>query len=384
MNDVTIISYPGTNNSSLLSLSGSRSKYMLPFGGKFRVVDFTIANSINSKVDKTIIYSDVEDDLGEYVENYGPFEGMKFPPVRVISGEYSNIRFCYNLIMDSNTDYYIIYNGDNPSIIDFSELVRNFKSRRKTAVLYKLRFAKKATMAYTILIANQKKILEVVNAAIDEGRESPNMFEMIINMMLNRRIDISVFDVQYWPLSNIPDYYFSNIEVLRNPDIFAFLYRGERVATKIQTSGIARIGMNARIVNSFISDGCEINGEVLNSIVFPGVRIGDWTVIRDSIILPYVRIGSRSNIAKTVIDENLNREVEHLNIGNNCRVGSDGDQIKNNDFPRSIFKSITLIGKDCDIPDSSAIGSACYVSSGLGRDYFFKRKHLYDGLSVTE
>jgi glucose-1-phosphate adenylyltransferase len=384
MEDITIISYPGTDNNSLLSLSGSRSKYMLPFGGKFRIVDFTISNSISSGSKRTIIYNDYKDDLENYVEKYGPFEGMRIPPIQVVSREYSNIRFCYNMIRDCNTGYYVIYNGDNPSIIDFSALIKNFRSKKKKAVLYKLKFDRRATMAYSILVTDQKRLLKAIRTAIDEGRESPNIFEMIINIMLNKGIRVGVFKARYWPLKNIPDYYYSNIEILRNPELFSLLYKGSVIETKIQTSGIARIGMNARIVNSFIFDGCEINGDVSNSIVFPGVSIGEKTIIRDSIILPFTRIGSHSKIAKTVIDENMSGDLQHLNIGNNCRIGSDDEKIKNSDFPKSIFKSITLIGKDCDIPDGSAIGGACYVSSGLGREYFFKRKYLDDGLSLLE
>ena len=384
MEDITIISYPGTDNNSLLSLSGSRSKYMLPFGGKFRIVDFTISNSISSGSKRTIIYNNYRDDLENYVERYGPFEGMKFPPIQVVSREYSNIRFCYNMIKNCDTKYYAIYNGDNPSIIDFSSLIKNFKSKKKKAVLYKLKFGKRATMAYSILIADQKRLLKAIRSAIDEGRESPNIFEMIINIMLNRGIRVAVFKACYWPLKNIPDYYYSNIEILRNPELFSLLYKGSLIETKIQSSDIARIGVNARIVNSFIFDGCEINGDVSNSIVFPGVSIGEKTVVRDSIILPFTRIGSYSKIAKTVIDENMSGDLQHLNVGNNCRIGSDDEQIANSDFPKSIFKSITLIGKDCDIPDGSAIGGACYVSSGLGREYFFKRKYHDDGLSLLK
>ncbi len=384
MEDITIISYPGTDNNSLLSLSGSRSKYMLPFGGKFRIVDFTIRNSISSGSKSTIIYNNYRDDLENYVEKYGPFEGMKSPPIQVISGEYSNIRFCYNMIRNCNTNYYAIYNGDNPSIIDFTDLIKNFKSKKRKAVLYKLKFDKRATMAYSILVTDQKRLLNAIRSAIDEGRESPNIFEMIINIMLNKGIRIGAFKAHYWPLKNIPDYYYSNIEILRNPELFSLLYKGSVIETKIQTSSIARVGMNARIVNSFIFDGCEINGDVSNSIVFPGVSIGEKTVIRDSIILPFTRIGSYSKIAKTVIDENMSGDLQQLNVGNNCRIGSDNEQMENSDFPKSIFKSITLIGKDCDIPDGSAIGGACYVSSGLGREYFFKRKYLDDGLSLLK
>ena len=384
MNDITIISYPGPRNNLLLSLTDSRSKYMIPFGGKFRVVDFTIGNSYASEARMTIIYSNYEDELEEYVERYGPFKEMKFPPIKVVSREFSDIKFCYNLILDTNTDHYIIYNGDNPSIIDFTSLIQKYRAKRKDAVLFKLRFSERATMANTILVTNQKALLASVNKAIDEKRESPNIFEMIINLMVNNNIPTGLFDVYYWPLKNVPDYFFSNIEILRDPKLFSFLYNGTAVKGKINTDNIARIGLHAKIANSFISDGCEIKGTVTNSIIFPGVSIGEKTVLEESIVLPYAKIGTGSRIINSVIDEGRNADTEILSIGNGCKVGSNTEQIRNNDFPRSIFSSITLIGKNCNIPDGSVIGGACYVSSGLGGDYFSKRKYLYDGLSVIK
>ena len=83
MEDFTIISYPGTRNDLLLSLTESRSRYMLPIGGRFRVVDFTLRNSFTSRARTTIIYNNLDDDLEQYVDRYGPFGDMKFPPLRL-------------------------------------------------------------------------------------------------------------------------------------------------------------------------------------------------------------------------------------------------------------------------------------------------------------
>ena len=70
MEDVTIISYPSTEQYQLLSLAEGRSRYMLPFCGKFRVVDFILGNARQSGARRTIIYSDVEDDLTGYVNRW--------------------------------------------------------------------------------------------------------------------------------------------------------------------------------------------------------------------------------------------------------------------------------------------------------------------------
>jgi glucose-1-phosphate adenylyltransferase len=386
MDDFTIISYPGTRNDLLLSLTESRSRYMLPIGGRFRVVDFTVRNSFASGARSTIIYSNLEDDLAAYVDRYGPFGDMKFPPIKVITREYSDIRVCYNLILESNTEYYVIYNGDNPSIIDFTSIIKKYKSKRTGAVLFRLNLEGKPTMAYTVLVSDQKTLLGVVKGAIKEKRSAPNLFEMIINILVNVGISKSSFDAYYWPIKNVPEYYALNREIIWNPEIFSLLYREQIIKSHIATGGYAHVGRLAKIHGSFISDFCKINGTVENSIIYPGVEIGDHAVIRDSIILPYNRIGNGTKITRCVVDErtDLQPESTYLNIGSSCRIGSGEEFIKNTDFPRSLFSSITLIGKDCRIADGARIGGGCYVASGMGEEFQGVKKFLYDGTSLVK
>ncbi|MCU0847702.1 MAG: hypothetical protein MUD12_07425 [Spirochaetes bacterium] len=391
MNDFTIISYPGARDNSLLSLTDTRSRYMLPFGGRFRVVDFTIRNSFSSGARRTIIYNNYDDGLEDYVNLYGPFQDMKFPPIKVVSREYSDIRVSYNLIMDSNTDYYVIYNGDNPSIIDFTEIVKKFKSKKTGAMLFRLVMDGKPSMAYKVLIADQATLLDVINIAIEEGRESPNIFEMIINIMVNSGISKSSFEAYYWPIKSVVDYYRLNRGIIWTPELFGMLYRERIIQSQIKAEGYAYLGKHARIKNSLISDFCSIDGTVEDSIIYPGVEIGRNSVVRNSIVLPFVKIGPGARITTAIIDESERPAgpVEGADspealpsIGDGCIIGSTDEFIKSNDFSGTLFNSITLIGKDCRIPSGSRIGGACYVASGLGGSYFSGKKFLYDGSSL--
>ncbi len=374
---------------SLLSLTDSRSRYMLPFGGKFRIVDFAIRNSAASGAARTIIYNNYDDGLAEYVGNYGPFSQKSSPCINVVSREFSDIRFCYNLIMDSNTAYYIIYNGDNPSIIDFTELIDRYRKKKSQSVLFSLHLANRESMAYTILVTSQKALLEVVNQAIDEERHAPNIFEMIINIMINRGIKKDTVNAVYWPMKNVPDYYLYNMKLMKSRELFSRIYGDKTMKTFVRGDGYASIGRHARVENSFISDSCTINGTVENSIIFPCVEIGEKAVIKDSIILPYNKIGPGARITKTIIDEFIAAPEEEgaagtFTIGGKCYIGSDHEQLKNSEYPRYLYRSITLIGKNCVLPEGSHIGGACYVASGKGLDFFSKSKYLYDGLSIIK
>jgi len=385
MDDVTIISYPGEHNDSLLSLTRDRSKYLLPFGGRYRVADFTVRNSLAAEARRTIIFSSVEDGLADYVENYGEFRKEKFPRIKVVASEKQDIQMCYKLIMDSNTGLYAIYNGDNPSIIDFQGIVKRFRKSRKHTVLYKMQFDGHASLANTILVTKQKPLLGVVNRAVDEKREAPNVFEMIVNILVNRGIDTSTCHVRYWPVRSIPEYYGYQMDVLKKKEIFDLFYRESGLAGHIKTGNVARLGMHAKISKSIISDGCDINGTVINSIIYPGAVIGEGAFVKDCVLLPGVEVGPRSRLYRTIMDERIvaGAETPVQNVGERCHIGSEAENLKNNDFPRSIYGGITLLGKNCVIPHGARVGGACYVAPGLGHEYFIKSKSLYDGTSIT-
>jgi glucose-1-phosphate adenylyltransferase len=389
MKDVTIISYSRSRHDSLLSLAESRSRYMMPFGGRFRVVDFTIQNAAFSGAGSTVIFNDFEDDLEKYVSRYSSMENSIFPSLKVVSRESADIGFCLHLVTENNTPYYIIYNGDNPSIIDFSKILLKFKNSKSKASLFKLKLAGTASMANTVLVTGRKYLLSVIKSAKKNKENSPNIFEMIINIMINKGIKNESIDAYYWSMKSVPDYYYTNMEILKNKSVSSIIFHKSPIRSYITNKGQAIFGTNAKAANSIISDNCKIYGVVMNSIIFPGVEIGENSHINDSIILPNVIIGSNSYITKTIIDERTdtiksdNSEITtpYLSIGNKCRVGTNDSQIKNSEFP-SLNDSITLIGKNCRIPDDARIGSACYVASGKGDFYFQRSKHLYNGLSV--
>ncbi len=385
MDNFTIISYPGTRNDLLLSLTESRSRYMLPIGGAFRVVDFTLRNSFASGARTTIIYNNLDDDLEEYVNRYGPWEDLKFPPIKIVTREYSDIKVCYNIILESNTQYYIIYNGDNPSIIDFAGIVKKYKSRKAGAVLFSLNIDGRSTMAYTILVSDQKTLLNVIKTAIKQKKNAPNIFEMIMNIMINSGVAKNSYKAFYWPIKNIPEYYELNRRIIWDPAIFDMLYREKMIKSQIKTEGIAYIGRQGKIIKSFVSDFCKINGSIENSILYPGVEVGPDSVVKDSIILPFNKIGSGVRIIRTILDErtDLAPEMLYLNIENGSKIGSADELIKNADFPKSLFSSITLIGKNCRISSGARIGGGCYVASELGA-YFGDKKYLYDGASLIK
>ncbi len=361
---------------------------MVPIGGKFRIVDFSIRNSQAGDIGHTIIYSQFHDGLEEYVAQYNSEEeGNSGIDVRI--QEKQDLSFCHDMIRETEASIFIVYNGDNPSIIDFTKILTKFKKKRSQAMLFQMQSEEGGGMGNRLLVVRRKKLLSALTKARDAGTDAPNVFEMVINHMVNEGIGKSTFTTMYWPIKTVVEYYRLNREIIWNTRIFGLLYNERIIQSKIKSTGYATIGKDARIVRSFMSDYCHINGVVENSIIYPGVVVEENALVKDSILLPFVRVGEDSRVFRTIVDEPGRiivpdeEDMERMeNIGRGATVGSRELTIKSSDFPRSLNESLTLLGSDAVIPSAITIGGGCYIAPGMGEDYFRKRNSLGDGESI--
>ncbi len=382
MSGFTIISYPTEKNNSLLSLTEGRSRYMLPIGGRFRVIDFTIRNSISSGALSTILFSNTEDNLQEYVDLYHSESGeQKEHNIQVYPFSQSEPDTVLDAISESESSYFILYNGDNPSIIDLSSILEKFKSSKKKGLLVKLRIGGKASMAQRLVISDKRTLISVIKKALKDKHRSPNFFEMIINALMHSGISTSIVDACYWQIGSVTEYYNLNREIIWNEEISKLLYRDRIIKSQIKSNRYALLDEKGSIKNSFISDYCYINGKVENSIIFPGVDIEEGAVVIDSIILPFVKIGPGARVINAILDESSESE-ERFIAGPGCRIGTEEKLMKNSDFPASLAGSITLIGRNNYIPGSTFIGSACYIADGAAENYFTQKNRLDDHESI--
>ena len=385
MSKFTILSYPTPSNNNLLSLTDSRSRYMLPIGGRFRVIDFTIRNSISSNAEGTLIFNGHEDPLQQYIDNYtSDFSEDKSHKIMVYPYNSSDIESILDVLIRVETSYFALYNGDNPSIINLSDVFEKFKASKKKSLLVKLRIDGKPSMAHKVVICEKKKIISLVKKAMKEKNRPLNFFEMLINSLIHEGINTTTLDAYYWPINNLIDYYLLNREIIWNKAISDTLANEKIIRSKIKTNRFTLLGEMCSVKNSSISDHCYINGRVENSIIFPCVDIEDGAVVIDSIILPYVRIGQGAKIRNAIIDESTDEITGGFNVGRNCVIGSGEKYIKNSEFPHLLNSGITLIGKNNYIKDGISIGSACYIASKLSEEYFSIRSKLDDGESVLE
>ena len=110
----------------------------------------------------------------------------------------------------------------------------------------------------------------------------------------------------YLHLNSMENYFKYNMQLLEKDTREAlFGNKKHRIYTKVRDSAPTRYGFNAKVSNSFIADGCEIEGTVENSILFRGVKVGKGTVIKNSILMQDTITGNNVSLNYVVTDKNV-------------------------------------------------------------------------------
>ena len=113
------------------------------------------------------------------------------------------------------------------------------------------------------------------------------------------------------------------------------------------------IGGEAQVHKSIVSEGCEVYGEVLNSVLYPGVTVEQGAIIRDSIVMANTVVKKGSVLDRCIIAENCS-------ISENVKIG-EGENIPNNHKPNIYNTGISVIGENTSIPSDIWIGKNCVV-----------------------
>lgn len=371
------------------------AKPAVPFGGKYRIIDFTLSNTINSDIDTIGVLTQYQPfELNQYIGNGQPWdldrlEGGAFvlPPYqKAKSGEwykgtanaiYQNIDF----IDRYNAEYVLILSGDHIYKMDYSKMLAHHIEKNADCTIAVLdvpieeasRFgimnadkdgaifefeekpknpkSTKASMGiYIFTWAKLKKYLIMD----EEDKNSHNDFgKNIIPSMLNDGQRMFTYEFSgYWKdVGTISSLWEANMDVL-NADSGLNLNDSR---WKIYARNMAEpphfIGSNATISNAIISEGCEIDGEIVNSVIFQGAHVEKGAVIRDSIVMPGTIVRSGAEIRHAIIGWNAE-------IKENAKIG---------EYQESAIKGewqIAVVAPDAVMPAGSIVKAGEMVEGG--------------------
>ena len=378
----------GGQGSRLYALTQKVAKPAVPFGGKYRIIDFPLSNCINSGIDTVGVLTQYQPMLlNEYIGNGLPwdldrsFGGVKIlPPYQgthssdwykgTANAIYQNMQF----IDRYDAEYVLILSGDHIYKMDYNKMLKFHKQSGADCTIAVLdvpieeasRFgilsvddeskiykfsekpknpdSTKASMG--IYIFTKSKLAQYLNADAADPNSSNDFGKNIIPAMLAAGEKMFAYEFEgYWKdVGTISSLWEANMDLLGEKPIFSMDDESWRIYTRHLNYPAQYIGESAKVNNTIVSEGCEVLGTVENSVLFPGVKVEEGAVVRDSVIMSDTVIGKGANVSFALIDTDV-KVGANVNLGG--AVGNADD--------------ITVLGEGTVIADGETVAAGTMI-----------------------
>jgi glucose-1-phosphate adenylyltransferase len=229
--------------------------------------------------------------------------------------------------------------NDNDEIIEFEEKPKKSKSNLASMGIYLFNF--------DLL---KKVLLSIKEEDLDFGKH-------IIPHLINTTSK-EVFAYQfgdYWmDVGTYDSYLETNLQMTKDFTELDLYDPTWKVYTKSEDLPPVKVGSEANIQNSLVSNGCVVEGTVINSVLSPGVRVGKGSLIKDSVILNNVIIGENVTVKRAILDKKVI-------VGRGATIGHGNDLTPNKEKPDLLVSGITVVEKRATIPGNIVIGRNCRI-----------------------
>ena len=339
------ILYATDQDSHLNDLAIHRTTASMPFGGRYRLIDFALSNLVSANITNIGIiaknnYNSLMDhirqgrdwDLNRKNGGISVYPPYVFNTTRdVFNSEVEALYTVRGFMMEASEEYVVIANTNIAFNIDFDE-VEDFhleKGADVTVLTYKV---EKPTSRNIVVSIDKNKRIKDMRLGVDGDKNALcdlNIYfikkDLLISLIdkayayghkdFEQDILMKNIDELYIMSYEVKDYvavidtvqsYFKHSMDLLDPKVRENLfYEHSTILTKVKDSIPARYGNDAVVSNSIIADGCVIEGTVENSILFRSVRVGKGAVVRNSIVMEDSIIMDGASIDYTVTDKDV-------------------------------------------------------------------------------
>ncbi|MBI3732251.1 MAG: glucose-1-phosphate adenylyltransferase [Chloroflexi bacterium] len=407
MPQVLAIVMAGGAGTRLSVLSAERSKPAVPFAGKYRIIDFTLSNCVNSGIYNIAILTQYRPhSLNEHIGIGKPWDldrargGVRLlQPYQGREGQiwytgtadavYQNLDY----VREQRADHALILSGDHIYKMDYRPMLRFHQERgadltvavmnvpqeetnrfgimavdadqRITAFYEKPRARDKGTLASMgIYIFTMQTLAERLIAGRRAHPELDFGKHVIPAMIEQCRVFAYAFDGYWVDVGTLQSYWETNLALLR-PDPPLNLYDPAWVIhTLSQERPPVKIGLQGQVARSMVANGCVVRGRIEHSVLSPGVYVSPDALVRDSIVMNDSWIGAGAALDRVIVDKNVV-------VGAGARLG-DGDDFAtpNTAEPDRLNTGLTVVGKGAHIPAGIRVGRNVVVQSGAQEEAF--------------
>ena len=386
----------GGQGSRLGVLTAKVAKPAVAFGGKYRIIDFPLSNCINSGVDTVGVLTQYQPlRLNTHIGIGIPWDldrnvgGVTvLPPYEKSTNSewytgtanaiYQNLEYMESF----NPDYVLILSGDHIYKMDYELMLDFHKENKADVTIAAMPVPIEEASRFGIVITDGKSVITdfeekpanprsnlasmgiyifswpVLREALIQKKDEPScdFGKHVIPYCFSKGSKMCAYEFTgYWKdVGTLGSYWEANMELLDPVPEFNLYEEYWKIYTNSGALPPEYISENAVVRKSIVSNGCEVYGEVYNSVLGAGVVVGKGTVIKDSIIMENTVIGENCIIEKAII-------AEDVKVGDNVTMGIGAD-ITNQVKPNIYSFGLVTIGERSVIPSKVQIGKNTAIS----------------------
>jgi glucose-1-phosphate adenylyltransferase len=404
----------GGEGERLSILSSVRAKPAVPFGGKYRIIDFTLSNCVNSGIYDVVVLTQYNPrSLNDHIGLGRPWDldrntgGVRMLQPYIARGRVAEwyrgtadaVLQNWNVIEHDPCDAVLVLAGDHIYKMDYTPFLAAHRRRRADVTIAVRRVPlADATRMGILAMDDNNRILEFQEKpkapksdlasmgvyvfskrALKKwlAEDRPDFGGNVVPAMIEGggRVFGYRFDGYWQDVGTIQSYWEANMALVEERPELDLYDRSWLIHTRSEERAPAKIGETAQVHRSLISHGCVINGTVVNSVLSPGVRVEVGAVIRDSIVMFDTVIRQGAIIDRAILD----KEVV---VGPGAVVGDGPDGPPNRQEPGRLNTGITVVGKRAMIPRGQRIGRNVKIGGGV-RAADFASRIVRSGESVV-
>lgn len=354
MGNVLGLVFANMHDTTLGDMTKNRTMGSVMFGGRYRLIDFPLSNMVNSGISEVGVitksnYQSLLDHLGSAREwDLARKKGGLYilPPFGNVEstlyrGRIEALYGAMSFIKHSRAKYVILSDCDVVTNIEYKPIVAahiesgaditavahtgvyssdDIKTstvfnvdadKNVTSVLINPDISGTCTTSLNVFVMSMDFLIETVNDAMARGNVS---FERNILQEKCRELKIKIYEYDnYFSKLNSPESYFKSNMALLEPENARKLFVPKRsIYTKVSDNAPVKYDLDSKVSNSLIADGCIIEGEVENSVLFRGVKVGKGAKVKNCILMQGTVVGDNAELSYLITDKNVSICENHI------------------------------------------------------------------------
>jgi glucose-1-phosphate adenylyltransferase len=412
MPDVQAFVLAGGRGDRLGVITKHRAKAAVPFGGRYRIIDFTLSNCVNSRIRTVYVAAQYSPrSLQEHIRVGRPWdldrrEGgvMLLQPYtgRTDSNWYRGTADALyrnlDMVVSKRSDMTLVLSGDQIYRMDYGEMIRQHRrNRARVTIAVKpveasdtqrlgmvgvdgtqvVRFEEKPAQTdlqlanLAIYLFDSDYLVERLQHVVPEGHYDL-VWDVLIPAVRQGEVAAYIFEGYWEDVGELDSFYNASQSLL--PAASGYLRDRKRpIYTRSEERPPAKFGPRASVSNSIVANGCRVFGDVERSILFPGVLVGEGSVVRDSILFSEANVYRDACVARAILDKGVVvGDGTALGVDEACEA--DLGTLPDRDVHVTTQQGLTIVGKETRIPQNFELRRPAMIDSNLDEDAV--RSHL--------